>query len=141
MTSLIPVHAASHIRDGVSEYLSTSFSLADHDTAEALKRFFSDPETGMFHGPYVRCRLPYAQAENWERVLEWMPSWFTPYQHQAEAFRRLRSFDGKNDRVPEPTLVVTGTGSGKTEAILYPIKDNARRMKARGQRRVTALLL
>ncbi|WP_220462749.1 DEAD/DEAH box helicase [Flaviflexus equikiangi] len=115
--------------------------MADHDTAEALKRFFSDPETGMFHGPYVRCRLPYAQAENWERVLEWMPSWFTPYQHQAEAFRRLRSFDGEQDRVPEPTLVVTGTGSGKTEAFLYPIIDHARRMRARGQRGVKALLL
>lgn len=141
MSSLIPVHAAENIRDGISEYLSTSFSLADHDTAEALKRFFSDPESGMFHGPYVRCRLPYAQATGWENVLEWLPDWFTPYQHQADAFRRLRSFDGTEDREPEPTLVVTGTGSGKTEAFLYPVIDHARRMKQRGVKGVKALLL
>ena len=66
----------------------------------------------MFHGPYVRVRLPYARAIGWDGILDWMPSWFTPYHHQAEAFRRLRSRDEHGERRPDPTLVITGTMLG-----------------------------
>src|SRR5699024_8906975 len=44
-------------------------------------------------------------------------------------------------RRPEPTLVVTGTGSGKPESFLYPVLDHARRARAEGVRGVKALLL
>lgn len=141
MSTLIPAHAAGNILEGLTEYLTTSFSLADQETAEALKRFLGDADAGMFHGPYVRSRLPYAQAQDWEDVLSWLPDHFVPYHHQAEAFRRLRSIDEHGERRPDPTLVVTGTGSGKTESFLYPILDHARRMRAQGQRGVKALLL
>src|SRR5699024_7185724 len=40
-----------------------------------------------------------------------------PYRHQKRAFQRL-SIDN-----PKPTIVATGTGSGKTEAFLLPILD------------------
>lgn len=141
MSTLIPAHAAGNILEGLTEYLTTSFSLADQETGEALKRFLGDADAGMFHGPYVRSRLPYAQARDWEGVLSWLPGYFVPYHHQAEAFRRLRSVDEHGERRPDPTLVVTGTGSGKTESFLYPILDHARRMRAQGQRGVKALLL
>lgn len=42
----------------------------------------------MFHGPYVRVRLPYARAVGWDGILDWLPSWFTPYHHS-----RLRRWD------------------------------------------------
>lgn len=134
MSSLIPTHAAEHILEGLSEYLATSFSLAEQTTANSLKDFLTDPETGMFHGPYVRTRLPYAPATSWDDTLDWLPEGFQPYRHQAQAFARLAS---KNKR-PEPTLVVTGTGSGKTESFLYPILDHCRRHKGLG---VKALIL
>lgn len=137
MTALIPVHAAHNIRDGIVEYLTTSFALADTETSAALKEFFSDPEEGMFHGPYVRVRLPYAQARGWEDALGWLPPSFVPYHHQAEAFRRLSSA-GQD---PEPTIVITGTGSGKTESFLMPILNHAREARARGERGVKALIL
>lgn len=66
-----------------------------------------------------------------------MPGWFPPYHHQAEAFRRLRSRDEQGARRPDPTLVITGTGSGKTESML----DHAARVRAAGQRGTKALLL
>lgn len=132
MTSLIPTHAAEQVADGVSEYLATSFSLTEKRTAEQLRSFLLSPETGMFNGPYVRTRLPYAPAEGWEGTLGWLPSWFKPYRHQAEAFKRLTSYADGEERRPEPTLVVTGTGSGKTESFLYPILDHCRRLKALG---------
>ena len=83
----------------------TAFSLANPETSNALKAFLEDTERGMFHGPYVRTRLPYARAIGWDGILDWMPEWFTPYHHQAEAFRRLRSRDEQGARRPEPTLV------------------------------------
>ena len=138
MSSLIPTFAAQHIHRGLGEYLATSFSLAEKTTAAGLREFLSDPDNGMFHGPYVRTRLPYAAAENWEGILGWLPDWFTPYRHQAEAFARLSSWRDGEPRRPEPTLVVTGTGSGKTEAFLYPILDHCRRDNRPG---IKALIL
>ena len=51
MANLLPVEGARHIEDGISEYLTTSFSLADSATANALRDFLLDTEHGMFHGP------------------------------------------------------------------------------------------
>ena len=138
MSSLLPVHAAGHIENGLIEYLTTSFSLADDITAGRLAEFLTDPDSGMFHGPYVRTRLPYAPSEGWEGVLDWMPHGFVPHRHQAQAFERLASSRNGVSRRPEPTLVITGTGSGKTESFLYPVLDHCRRSPERG---IKALLL
>ena len=54
-----------------------------------------------------------------------------------QAWRRLSSLD----REPQPTLVTTGTGSGKTEAFLIPVLDHCRRAKRAGKRGVKAVLL
>lgn len=140
MSSLIPTYASTHIVDGLSEYLTTTFSLAEDLTSQQLREFLNDPQGGMFYGPYVRTRLPYAPAKSWDGILGWLPSGFKPYRHQAEAFERLSSFDystGKAKR-PSPTLVVTGTGSGKTESFLYPILDHCRRFNGSG---IKALIL
>ena len=55
---------------------------------------------------------------------------FTPYVHQVQAFQRLTTADG---HTPLPTLVTTGTGSGKTECFLYPILDHCYRAPARSR--------
>ncbi|WJZ03245.1 DEAD/DEAH box helicase [Corynebacterium freiburgense] len=138
MSMLLPVHSAAHIHEGITEYLTTSFSLADKTLAEQLAKFLTDPDVGMFRGPYVRTRLPYATATDWEGVLSWLPDWFVPYKHQADAFRRLCSQHNGKPRRPEPTLVVTGTGSGKTESFLYPILDHCVRNQGEG---IKALIL
>ncbi|WP_233166900.1 DEAD/DEAH box helicase, partial [Micromonospora sp. Rc5] len=123
----------------MSEYLTTSFSLAEQATAAGLKEFLTNSEEGMFHGPYVRTRLPYAPAADWSNLLGWLPEHFLPYRHQAEAFRRLASSRDGEERRPEPTLVVTGTGSGKTESFLYPILDHC--LRTTGRRGIKALIL
>ncbi|MCL8494290.1 DEAD/DEAH box helicase [Corynebacterium sp. B5-R-101] len=140
MSSLIPTYASTHIVDGLSEYLTTTFSLAEDLTSQQLREFLNDPQGGMFYGPYVRTRLPYAPAKSWDGILGWLPSGFKPYRHQAEAFERLSSFDYStgSKRRPSPTLVVTGTGSGKTESFLYPILDHCRRSNGSG---IKALIL
>ena len=60
-----------------------------------------------------------------------------PYLHQVQAWHRLNS----HGRAPEPTLITTGTGSGKTEAFLIPVLDHCRRERAAGNLGVKAVLL
>lgn len=120
----LPPRTATQLPRQLMDYVGTSFSLQDAQARSALESFLLHPDTGIFRGPYVRIRMPYAPWSGPAPTV-WMPSDFVPYAHQARAFERLTSADGHE---PQPTLVVTGTGSGKTESFLYPILDHARRM-------------
>ncbi|GAA2963172.1 DEAD/DEAH box helicase [Streptomyces enissocaesilis] len=134
-----PTLAAQQLRDTTVEYLTTTFALAEPDTQDALTDFLTDPADGIFRGPYLRIRRPFRPAaDGWEKHLDWYETGFTPYAHQAEAFARLSSKDG---RTPQPTLVTTGTGSGKTESFLLPVVDHCRREKSAGKHGVKAVLL
>jgi ribosomal protein L37AE/L43A len=135
-----PTLAAQTLRDTTVEYLTTTFALAEPDTQDALTDFLTDPADGLFRGPYLRLRRPFRPAEDgWQRHLDWWQRdrWW-PYAHQAAAFERLTTKDG---HVPQPTLVTTGTGSGKTESFLVPVLDHCRRAKAAGRHGVKAVLL
>ncbi|MFD2839603.1 DEAD/DEAH box helicase [Populibacterium corticicola] len=147
MAELLPTLQARAIRESIADYLATTFALTDPGARVSLEEFLKDRERGLFKGPFLRLRMPFSAAEaGWEDTLDLSPE-FPPYGHQARAFARLTtkpigsgSDDGANDfdandtgasqwRTPQPTLVVTGTGSGKTEAFLYPILDHVRRVR------------
>ena len=142
MSELLPTAQAREIRDGLLDYLTTTFALADPDARLALAEFLSDREHGIFKGPYLRLRLPFrAAADGWQSILGWDIG-LTPYGHQAAAFARLSSADlGPDKPRPLPTLVTTGTGSGKTEAFLYPILDHVLRARRDGVAGMKALIL
>ncbi|TFC50334.1 MULTISPECIES: DEAD/DEAH box helicase [unclassified Cryobacterium] len=142
MSELLPTLQAEDVRDGLVDYLSTTFALADEDARVALDRFLRHPERGIFKGPYVRLRLPFKPAEDrWRSTLDWYEG-FPPYGHQAAAFARLSSANlSKEKPRPLPTLVTTGTGSGKTEAFLHPILDHVLRAKREGVEGIKALIL
>lgn len=142
MSELLPGVQAPAIKGGILDYLSTTFALADEDARTALVDFLSDRDNGIFKGPYLRVRLPFKAADGgWRDSLEWYEG-FPPYGHQAKAFARLSSLDvGESKPRPLPTLVTTGTGSGKTEAFLFPIIDHVRRAKSRGASGIKALIL
>jgi ATP-dependent helicase YprA (DUF1998 family) len=135
---MLPSLVADDLRRTLGDYLGTTFALTDDDARAALEGFLLDPDTGIFRGPFVRLRLPFRPADDdWRATLDWSPSGFTPYRHQAQAFARLDS----RRRRPQPTIVTTGTGSGKTEAFLVPVLDHCRREVAAGRTGVKALLL
>lgn len=142
MSELLPSIEAEQIRRSLLGYLTTTFALADVEARAALTSFLDDPDDGIFRGPYVRVRLPFRPAaDGWESALEWNSDQ-TPYGHQAAAFERLSSANLSEAKPhPLPTLVTTGTGSGKTEAFLYPILDHVLRAKRSGQGGVKALIL
>jgi len=62
-----------------------------------------------------------------------VPAGFVPHRHQELAWQRLQP------DVAKPTIIATGTGSGKTECFLYPILDYCRRM--RGTRGIKAIIV
>ena len=142
MTELLPSLQALRLRDGLVDYLTTTFALADAEPRQALTDFLEDPENGIFKGPYVRLRLPFRTVESsGESPLDWKPP-FPPYRHQEEAYRRLTSKDlGPDKPRPLPTIVTTGTGSGKTEAFLNPIIDHVLRARRNGVTGMKALIL
>ncbi|MFG1918250.1 DEAD/DEAH box helicase [Micromonospora sp. NPDC048898] len=141
MSELLPTLQADGIRHSLVDYLTTTFGLTDGDVRDGLDRFLSDSTSGMFKGPYVRLRLPFRPAdEGWRESFEWYEG-FPPYGHQAAAFARLASSEGGEPRRPLPTLVTTGTGSGKTEAFLYPIIDHVVRARREGVTGTKALIL
>ncbi|MFJ3627529.1 DEAD/DEAH box helicase [Streptomyces albidoflavus] len=132
-----PTLAAAQLRGSLTQYLTTTYALADENTRLALERFLGDAETGIFRGPYLRIRTPFHKADDgWQQALEWQPG-FAPYRHQVKAWQRLSTLA----KAAEPTLVTTGTGSGKTESFLIPVLDHCRREKARGRSGVKAVLL
>ncbi|RDS67244.1 DEAD/DEAH box helicase [Streptomyces sp. M7] len=135
-----PTMAAAQLRGSLTQYLTTTYALADETTRAALERFLGHPETGIFRGPYLRIRTPFHVAgDGWRRDVEWSAGFpgFAPWRHQAKAWARLSTLHGP----ARPTLVTTGTGSGKTESFLIPVLDHCRRRKAEGVRGVKAVLL
>ena len=137
---MIPSLAAAELREAIVEYLSTTFAIGDEETRDALIDFLTDEADGIFRGPFLRVRTPFKRVDaTWlqRSPLDWMPKDFHPFEHQAKAFERLGSRDGD----PQPTLVTTGTGSGKTECFLTPILDHCTRMVHAGQPGIKALIL
>ncbi len=104
------------------EYLKATFRFKERDVHEEFYRFLNDPLDGLFKGPYISLKTPFVKATPEEEAaiaIEIKPS-FAPHKHQLKAFERLHTHNGHQ---PEPTLLTTGTGSGKTECFLYPILD------------------
>jgi ATP-dependent helicase YprA (DUF1998 family) len=133
-----PTLEARALKANLLQYLSTTYALTDEGTRQALEAFLGDDTSGMFRGPFLRIRTPFAKADDtWRDCVDWAPEGFDPYAHQAIAFRRLSSYQ----HTPEPTLVTTGTGSGKTESFLLPILDHCRREQAAGKQGVKAILI
>ena len=87
-----PTLAAEELKRNLTQYLTTTFALADRPAREGLERFLNDAAQGMFRGPYLRIRTPFVHATgDWRQVLDWAPEHPVPYLHQVQAWRRLNS--------------------------------------------------
>ena len=134
---MLPAQLAENIRKLVLYYLQSTFTFRDPAVERAFKQFLTDPENGVFKGPWAQLKLPFRLAVDGEVIpFEFRPG-FLPFKHQARSWRRL---DSKGQK-PKPTLVTTGTGSGKTECFLFPILDHCLRMKREKQKGIKAIIL
>ena len=137
MAELLPARQALRLHDGLLDFLTTTFALADAPAREALRDFLDDDVNGMFKGPYLKAAMPFTKAPRRGVLLDWEFDDRPPYDHQARAFSRLSSREGR----PEPTLITTGTGSGKTEAFLLPILNHCLEQRRKGITGMKALIL
>lgn len=123
---MLPSVLVSQLQQGVEDFLRTTFPSTTPHFHGMLDRFF-ERDGSVFKGPYVNVQLPFAHSGHGSDYFPKVPLQFPPYTHQAKAFERL---GGESRR---STLVATGTGSGKTEAFLWPILDHVRsRAEERG---------
>lgn len=126
---MLSLQQAIEIKESIVSYLKATFTFRKKEVAEAFSEFIHHPANGMFKGPYISLKLGFVRAKEEEitRIpLDIKPGWI-PYDHQVKAWHRLSA----HDRKPQPTIVTTGTGSGKTEAFLYPVLDYCYRQKHR----------
>lgn len=119
---MLPSVLAAQLQRGVEDFLRTTFPSSTPHFHGMLDRFFAR-DGSVFKGPYVSVQLPFLHGEHGADYFPKVPLEFPPYAHQAKAFERLSGPDRQS------TLVATGTGSGKTEAFLWPILDHVREHK------------
>ena len=114
---MIPSVLASQLIKGTKDFLNTTFPSSTPAFFEMIDKFVSE-EGKLFKGPYISVALPFRKGdESTNYFPDTLSDSFKPFYHQELAFKRL------GGDVAKPTLVATGTGSGKTEAFMYPILD------------------
>lgn len=119
---MLTLRQAIEVKESIIEYLRSTFSFSDKKVDRAFTGFIE----GMFKGPYISLRLPFKKAGDDTIVPLDIAFNEVPFKHQLEAFRRLTTVNG---HTPQPTLLTTGTGSGKTEAFMYPLLDYCLKQK------------
>ncbi len=131
---MLPYEEALEVREALMGYIVSQYPLSDPAVMKEFQSFLRDPEKGLSRGPFVAASLPFKATDPAETAalsdyLAVRPK-FTPYNHQMQAFKRLATWDylKNTPRIPEPVIMTTGTGSGKTESFLFPVLDYCLRM-------------
>ena len=128
---MIPVIVAREVRKTIEDFLQTRYRISTPSLAQAIQDFIDSGEA--FQGTFLSFQLPFTKGENTGEPFPEIPLGFKPYLHQEGAFERLTA------NPPKPAIVATGTGSGKTEAFLYPILDYCRQVA--GEPGIKAILI
>lgn len=121
---MLPSLLAREVQTGLKQFLTVGFEPSDRLFAGVVERFAEDERRWM-KGPYVQLGLPFRVGCQGRGFFAGFETEFPGFVHQEAAWRRLAS-----DRLASPTLVATGTGSGKTECFLYPLLDHCARARA-----------
>ena len=124
---LHPILALDHVINEYRDYLRTEFRAKDPGLREALERALDEP-LFLAQEPFFQTHRPFRSGERWRElpidpklthVMETRSRNEHTYLHQSEAITELLAPHAR------PVVVTTGTGSGKTEAFLLPVIQNA----------------
>lgn len=128
----MPIHPIKALNDVLAEYedyIRTEFRAKDPALRAALEHELSAP-LFLAQEPFYQAHRPFKAGRRWRDlpidaklagVLENRSRSESAYLHQSQAIETLLASD------PHPVVVSTGTGSGKTEAFLLPVIENALR--------------
>ena len=118
-----PVLLGKQVEESLRELVHCTLNTTSTGFIGAIDWFLSNPNH-FLKGPWVTLDLPFKNIQDangyWKEPYPDIPLQFAPYIHQSKVFERL---SGKN---PLSTLIATSTGSGKTEAYLWPILEYCR---------------
>ncbi len=140
-----PIAFAEEVNKQFLRYQLTAFPLSDPDLAQQAKQMLSGQreESQLVKGPYVSLSRAFAEGEALDvmvrqgrlhRVVAKIAEFKRMFAHQEAAYNTI-----KNNK---HCLISTGTGSGKTEAFLYPILDHCFRLQdERADPGITAILV
>ena len=131
--TLHPIIALENVIREYRDYLRTEFRARDPELRAALEEALDRPNF-LAQEPFFQAHKPFRKGKRW-RDLPIDPKLAAvmeerarrhgardpefAYSHQSEAIDILLSPE------PSPVVVTTGTGSGKTEAFLLPVLQNA----------------
>jgi len=135
--TLNPVRFTEKVVGDFLKYQLTTYPFTDPRLRDQMRDLLSLTETRstpLLKGPYLDLSRAYQMGAQVEALVD--DGIFHPflrevilhpslYAHQEEAIRAIA--DGR------PTLVSTGTGSGKTEAFLYPIISRCLELRDEGE--------
>jgi hypothetical protein len=125
--ALHPIKALDHVLEEYRDYLRTEFRAKDTNLRAALDRELDAPGF-LAQEPFFQAHRPFKAGKAWRelpldarlaQVMEQRSNTKFAYLHQSEAIQELLS------PTPRSVVVTTGTGSGKTEAFLLPVIQNA----------------
>lgn len=142
--TLHPISVVDHVLDEYRSYLRTEFQARDPKLRKALEDALDRP-LFLAQEPFFQAHRPFKDGKRWgdlpldaklAAVMAKRAGGNPSYLHQSEAIEHLLGSDAT------PLVVTTGTGSGKTEAFLMPVLQNAIMDAARFSRSgLTALLV
>ncbi|MCB0323267.1 MAG: DEAD/DEAH box helicase [Bdellovibrionales bacterium] len=135
---MLPIHIAESVKSQVLHYIGATWEFRSTEADDALTRFITDSDKGLFKGPWIQLQRPFLQAALGVEPPFDLTVPFHPFTHQQKSWLRLTT---KAGNVPQPTIVTTGTGSGKTECFLYPVLDTCLRAKRQGDDGIKAIVL
>lgn len=132
-----PLLIARNLRAEYLKLLKTAFAPRQPELAEAFRAEI-DKDGFLTREPFIALAQPFENGSPLDVLSLEARARFgsiaeRPYRHQADACRRI--LEGK------PTVVATGTGSGKTEAFLMPIIDHCFREHREGEDSIKAILI
>lgn len=133
--SLNPIRFTRAVNDQFLKYQFTTFPLTDPDLADQARALLRGPmgRSPLFQGPYVSLSKSFKLGRDLEKLAEegvvhpalpGLTEYTTMFAHQDATLQEAMA--GNH------CLVATGTGSGKTEAFLYPILDHCLRLRDTG---------
>lgn len=123
--ALNPIAFTERVVDDFLHYQLTTYPLADPDLyaqLRALLKLEETRKTPLRQGPFVSLSRPFKQGASVAELVA--DGVFHPQMQAVVPYPELRAHQEEAMRAVHAgrtTLVSTGTGSGKTEAFLYPI--------------------
>ncbi len=114
-------------------YQVTTYPFADQELYDQMRRLLNLEETRntpLVQGPYVTLSQSFRQGATVQQLVD--EGVFHPHMAQVSRYPTLFGHQEAGVRAiaaGRPTLVSTGTGSGKTETFLYPIISHCLRLR------------